>query len=373
MKILFAYNSAQYLYMFRFSLMESFRNDGHEVVFIAPCDDYAAKLTERGFRHISIRVSRDGKNPVKDILLMLTLAIIYRKELPDLVFQFTPKINIYGSIAASLSGTRVINTVTGLGYAVIKGGVIAEVAFFLYRFSFRYAEKVFFQNNDDKQLFLERNIVFSKKTSVVGGSGVDTDFFYPEYPDRIENSDSKCVLFAGRVLRDKGIYELVSAIRNIKKRDNRLKFRVVGAIDCGNPAGVSLREILGWQSEGVLTYSGFVEDIRPYLKGCDVLVLPSYREGLSHVIIEAMAMAKPVITTDVPGCKDAIDDGVDGFIVPPRNKIALEKTILHFFSLTKEERRVMGERGRNKVLMKFNQKKVVSIYKNAVYEMLGDR
>lgn len=374
MKTLFVYNTAQYLYIFRLGLMEALREKGFDVVFCTPRDEYVHRFQERGFRYIPIEMDRKGMNPLSDLRFVYTLFKSYREEKPDLVFHFTPKINIYGAIAARLAGVKCINTVTGLGYAFLEGSFLAKLVKMMYRASFRFPSKIFLQNRDDLRLFLNEKLVDPLKAIIVSGAGIDTEKFYPRASaDAVTTRGAGPIfLFIGRILWDKGVGEFVSAARIVKVKHPNARFWLLGPIYAENPSSISRATIMAWESEGVTEYQGVSDDVRPYIAQCDALVLPSYREGMPRAVLEAMAMAKPVITSDAPGCREAVVDGENGFLVPVKDARSLADAMLVFLGLTAEEKTALGENGRRKALSEFDERKVVSLYVEAALDVAGD-
>jgi len=372
MKSLFVYNTAQYLYMLRLGLMEALKKKGFEVIFTTPHDEYVPKLVERGFRHVPVKMDRKSINPVKDIGFLSALYKIYETERPDIVFHFTPKVNIYGAIAARLVGVKCINTVTGLGYAFLGGNFLSKLVKVMYRVSFRFPSRIFFQNNDDFELFLRGKMASSQKAVVVKGTGVDVERFCPDVPLDVSNNTGSVFLFIGRILWDKGMREFVLAARSVKARYCEAEFRILGPIYEENPSSVPRKTVHEWEKEGVLKYCGTTDDVRPYIRQCDVMVLPSYREGMPRAVLEAMAMAKPVITSDVPGCRDTVEHGKNGFLVPAKDAEALAEAMIKFLELPMQDKNKMGGYSRERAVREFDEKMIIEIYMREVFKVMEE-
>lgn len=349
-------NSTWNIYNFRQNLIDRFIREGYEVYVIAPVDEYIAyreKYSE--VRHFNLRMmDRDGMNPFRDILLVLELIRRYRKLSPDVVLHFTNKPNIYGGIAAKIAGVKSIAVVTGLGHAFINNGLARRVMEWLYRQTGMLHDKFIFENADDRALFIQSKIISESKSISVKGCGVDTEFFKPSTAPK---SDENIIFtFIGRLLYDKGIREFVSAARIIKARYPQVQFWVVGELDDGNPSTVDRDELVHWVEEDIIYYYGFMRDVRDVISKSDCIVMPSYREGLPRINIEAMAMAKPVITTDTAGCKETVIDSINGYLVDIKSAESLAEAMDKLIQLTPAERNEMGSKGRSMAVQIFDDK-----------------
>jgi len=363
MRIMFVSNISWSLFNFRKGIMAELKNRGHRVISCATPDGYSAKLREKGFEFIPINVDRKGTNILRDMSLIARLYSIYRKEKPDLVFHNSHKPNIYGSIAARLAGVKCVNTVSGLGYVFIRKSMHFIPMKILYTMACAFSEKTFFHNKDDLALFVEKKIINPKKAILVKGSGVDTEFFNPEYCKTAKKNNGVFVFsFIGRVLWDKGIGDFIEAARIIKQKYPSSKFNILGMIDSGNPAAVTRPEIKDWQREGVAEYLGEFSDVRPFICASDCVVLPSYREGTPKSLLEVSAMERLVITTDAVGCREVVDDGITGFLVPIKDFRKLAEVMQKVIEMFPEKRIAMGRAGREKVLREFNEKEVIECY-----------
>jgi len=362
-------NSTWNIHNFRLNLIDKFLEEGHDVVVIAPLDEYLTyKEKYPKVKHFGLRtLDRDGINPIKDILLIAELARRFKKVKPDLVIHFTNKPNIYGAFAAYLTNTKSIAVVTGLGYAFIQNGWMRKVITLLYQFSGRFHQKFIFENQKDRLLFIDSNIVNKTKAIAVKGCGVDTLYFIP---DTKVDSPETVFTFIGRLLYDKGIKEFVEAAKIIRKKGLNTKFWIVGELDQENPATLDKEELLNWVENDIVYYHGFLKDVRPIIQSSDCIVLPSYREGLPRIIIEGMSMAKPVITTLTAGCEETVDEGQNGYLVNIKDSQALVTAMEKFIALSPSEKKDMGEKGRLKAVKEFDDKIIANDYYQIVKDIL---
>jgi glycosyltransferase involved in cell wall biosynthesis len=353
-------NSSWNIYNFRQPLLKAFTRAGHRVIVIAPVDEYIRYLNEHHFaKHIPLRqLAPQSKNPLRDLLLLLELVLIYRREKPDLILHFTAKPNIYGSIAARWTGCQSVPTMTGLGYAFLHGKLLNQIVRKLYQFALRGVQKALFHNQDDRRLFHEQQIIPKERSAVVPGSGLNTNHFRPL--PRPFNSKT-IFLFMGRMLYDKGIREYAEAARLLRQQYPNAECWMLGQMDVANPAALPRPQLLEWVESKTIRYLGSTNDVRPYLKQCDVLVLPSYREGMPRALLEAMAMGKPVITTDVPGCREAITPEC-GWLIPVRDAHALRDAMLKAAAMPAHQREAMGQKARQRARQTFDEQVVIQHY-----------
>jgi glycosyltransferase involved in cell wall biosynthesis len=357
---------------FRTGLIKALKKNDYEVILIAPEDKHTEELislTNCPFYPLK-GLARKGTNPLKDLLLIAEFFYLYRKLNPDIVLQYTIKPNIYGTIGAFLSGTKSICTVTGLGYVFLNKGVSSTIAKWLYKIAFNLTEKVLFQNNDDRKLFCESKLVKQSKAGYVPGSGMDTDYFHPSYcsPLPEKNLTTTFVMIA-RLLIDKGLREFITAARNIKRIYPTSKFILLGDLDEQNPAGISREELNNFIKEGFIDYRGFVKDTRKVICEADVVVLPSYREGMPRVILEGMAMGKPCIVSDAPGCRDTIEEGISGYFCKTADAYSLQTAMERFIHTPETERIKMGMAARKRVEETFSLHKVAETYLELIRQM----
>jgi glycosyltransferase involved in cell wall biosynthesis len=376
-KLLFVANTAFFIYNYLLGVIKAFRAEGFEVILVAPQDEYSLMLEAEGFRYIPIKeLDRKGANALRDIKLMLELYKIYKTERPDLVLHYTIKLNVYGTFAAWFAKTGSVCTVTGLGWLFTEKSIKTFIGGFLYKIlykiAFSIALSVVFQNRYDQEFFINNRLVRKDKAFLTPGPGVDTDYFFPECCQDNKKNQDKCIfLLLARMLWDKGIGELAEAARTVKPNYPHAEFWLVGPMDKENRAAIPESAIKKWEEEGITKYLGKVNDVRPFLCGCDVAVLPSYREGTASSLIEAMAVGKPVITTDAVGCRDVVEDGKNGFLVPVKDDKALADAIIKYILLPQEEKIEMGKYSREKALREFDKRIVIDTYRKIINNVTG--
>jgi len=362
-KILLVANTAWNLWNYRQSLIRALTQSGYTVVLVAPDDRFRDLLLQiPGVRFIALRhLSRKGLSPLQNLKLLLELSRIFRQEKPDIALLYTVKPNILGNFAAELAGDfKTVSVVEGLGYSGSAAARWRWLAALLYRLALRKTQKVVFLNRDDCREFLNKHLIRPAQAQIIPGPGIDLSHFQPAgnppaYPF--------VFLFSGRLLPEKGIREFAEAAKLLHRENVRAIFRILGAPDPGNPASIHKVEVAGWAAEGFLEYLGSADDVRPALAEAHVLVLPSfYREGVPRSVLEAMAMGKIIITTDTPGCRDTVDDGKNGFLVPLRDGNALSDVMQRVLQLMPEERLEMGARSIRKVKEEFSDEIVIPLY-----------
>lgn len=353
-------NSAWNLANFRLPIIEALVESGYRVVAAAASDGSETRLTAIGAEFRALPVDPSGRNPLADLRLFLSFTGLLLRERPAAILTFTIKPNIYGALAARLTGTPLFATISGLGSAFLAGGPTARLIDRLYRLALGRARAVFFQNDDDRDLFLERGLVTPEQVRRVPGSGVDVELFARAEPP----SNARPVfLFVGRLLWDKGIREFADAARLICQAGEDVELRMVGECGVNNPSAVTDSEVARWVADGIVTYQGPTDDVRAVIADSDCVVLPSYREGVPRSLLEAAAMGRPLIASDVPGCRDVVEHGVNGFLVPPRSASALAEAILRMTRLSSAERDAMGRSGRDMVEREFAVERVVAAYR----------
>jgi glycosyltransferase involved in cell wall biosynthesis len=368
MKIGIVINTSWNVYNFRSGLIQSFLKSNHEVVAIAPEDGFAVKLQDLGCKFVAVDVDSKGSNPVKDATLIWKLYQIYRREKLDVVLHYTIKPNIYGSIAAKMLGIPCINNVTGLGTVFIRQNLTAKIAHHLYRWAFQFPETVFFQNEDDRKLFLEKGLVRPEITDVLPGSGVDLARFRPS---EFKKNKTFTFLVISRVLYDKGILEYIDAIRLLRAQGIDAKFQLLGKIETERGLGVPRKQIDGWVAEGLIEYLGTVNDVIPVIQRADCVILPSYREGTPRTLLEAASLGKPIIATDVPGCRDTVEHGFNGFLCKVKDPQDLADKMKQIMHLGDTTLRQMGTNSRQLAVERFDQNIVINKYQRALYSLIG--
>jgi len=364
-------NTSWNIYNFRIGLLKALQDDGYRIVTIAPRDEYSKKLEALGFEYHNITINNKGTNPIEELKLIGAFYRLYKKVKPDVLLHYTIKPNIYGTIAAKLAGVPVISNISGLGTVFLNDSLSSKVARLLYKIALRFPEKVFYQNNDDRQLFIDSKLVAEEKTGLLPGSGIDTVKFSPV--EKESPQDGFSFLFIARLVKDKGLLEYVEAARLLKENYPHVHFKMLGAYYPGNPTAVTPDEVAQWEQEKVVEYLGTQSDVASVIAQADCIVLPSYREGLSRVLLEAASMAKPIVTTDVPGCRDVVDDGVNGFLCKVKNAEDLAAQMEKMILLEEEERVEMGKRGREKIVEGFDESIVIDRYRGVVGALVVSR
>ena len=370
-KILIVDNSSWNIYNFRMPLVKALSLRFDEVTVVTPVDEYIHYLHETEFiKHIACNQLRPRKvSPLRDLLLFLELLKIYLREKPDLIVLFTIKPNIFGNLVAALLGINTISVITGLGFTFLHPKGINQFIPLLYKIAFKRTKKVIFYNPDDRALFAKRKLVKAHQCETVPGSGIDTNYYYP-MKRAVRTEQQFIFLFIGRLLKDKGLVELVEAAKEIKKIKPNVSCWVVGDFHEVNPAAIEKDSLVNWVNKNHIVYLGKIMDVRKVIKDVDVLVLPSYREGIPRVVLEAMAMEKPVITTDAAGCKETVSHGLNGLLVPQKSESALYEAMLYLAELQKKQLHEMGKASRKRVIAMFDEKIVVSQFLELVNEFL---
>ena len=349
--------------------MRELRSRGTLPIAVAPEDEYAERIRAEGIRFVAMAMDNQGTSPSRDLALVWRLYRLFQAERPSAVLTYTPKPNIYASLAAMPLRIPVTNNVAGLGSAFTRGGWVAGVADVLYRCALPASRRVFFQNDDDLALFRRRWLVRTSRSERLPGSGVDLQRFQPRTVTR--NDGAFVVLFVGRILADKGVRELVDAVRRLQGHHPRIELRLLGPLNVENPTAIQAAEIEAWEKAGVVRHLGFTDDVASHIAEADCVVHPSYyREGVPRSLLEAAALGKPIITADTIGCRDAVDDGITGFLCRPRDAADLAEKMERMIALTPREREAMGRGGRTKMEREFDEQIVINRYLE-VLESIG--
>lgn len=350
------------LYNFRSGLMRELVKNGNTVIGGgAAGDGFEPKIEAMGVKFNALPVDKKGINPRADVKLFWALYRWYRQEQPDIVHHFTIKPVIYGSVAARMAMIpKIVNTVTGLGYVFTDEKItwLRRLVVGLYRLSLNCADFTFFQNQDDYDFFLSRGLIKKSGTALLPGSGVDCEHFSPLAGLSPLKKSQPTYLMVSRLLKDKGVYEFVEAACRVKVRHPKARFQLLGRRDVRNPNVVPESDLKRWDKEGLVSWLGEVSDVRPIIAESDVVVLPSYREGTPRALLEAAAMAKPIITTDAVGCREVVDDKINGLLVPIKDSSSLAQAMERMIS-DPEMRKRMGKAGREKVEREFDEKIVI--------------
>lgn len=363
-KILFA-NTDWYLYNFRRSLALSIKEAGNEVLLVSPPGPYGEKLEALGLRWIAAPMHRRSLNPLREVFLLVWLWRLLLRERPDVVHSFTIKCAVYGGLVARVAGIARVNAITGLGYVFIGNGIEARLLRPFVRWLMRIAlcgkrARLVLQNPDDLDFFVCERVVPVEQIRLVRGSGVDCRRFTPPRVDGwLVDCVAPRVLLASRLLWDKGVGDFVEAARLLRAEGRGLRFLLAGDPDPGNPASIYESVIERWQREGIIEWLRHVDDMPALYAQCDIVVLPSYREGLPKSLIEAGACARALVATDVPGCREVITDGVDGLLVPLRDPPALARAIARLQDDSALACR-LGRAARAKALAEYDERIVIA-------------
>ena len=368
-KIAIVVNNSWYAWNMRANLGFAFQKAGYEVVFISPSDEYSEKL-KKYFGYIGIKLNTKGTNPLEDIKTIYRYYRVYKELKPDIVLHYTIKPNIYGTIASGLLNIPSINNIAGLGTLFINQNFVTKIAKWLYKVSQKKATKIFFQNNDDFKMFVNEGLVDKRKCDVLPGSGVDIEKFKPlekKHEDGIFR-----FLIVSRMLWAKGIGIYAEAAKIIKNKYNNVEFQLLGHLDVASPTAISKGQMDKWVDSGLVNYLGSSDDVRVEMAKADCIVLPSYyREGTPRTLLESASMAKPIITTDNVGCRDVVENGLNGYLCEVKNAKDLAAKMEMMLNLPEYERVAMGKAGREKIVREFDEKIVIDKYLKSIEEILG--
>lgn len=372
--IAFVSNTSWSIYNFRLGVIKHLQELNFDVLIVAPRDNYSAKLLAEGVSFESVRMNNYGTNVFADFNTLRQLRRIYKKHQPDFIFHYTIKPNVYGSIASALCRIPSIAITTGLGHFIAYRNPLVRLgSFHLYRLAAFLSEQVWFLNQDDKNIFIQKRILSEKKTFLLPGEGIDIQRFKPDhFGQQISTSKPLVFLYAGRVLWDKGVKEYVEAAQQVKRRYPDAVFQILGFIDPNNPNAVPFHQIEKWNKAGIIQYLGETDDVRPFIQDADCLVFPSfYREGMSRILLEAASMACPIITTDNVGCREVVEHGVNGYLCRPRESSDLARRIKQLIKLSPKDRFLMGLNGRKKVIQEFDETRIIKYYVDTLSRFLN--
>lgn len=360
-------NTTWNIYNFRRNVIRKLLSQEMDIFILSPIDEYIKYQDEfPDVTHIPLnKLKRNSTNPIHDIQLTKELKSLYTENKLDFVIHYTVKPNIYGGVAAHQCNIPSIGIVTGLGYAFIQGGMIEWITKFLYRNSLKHHKKIIFENIEDRELFIEEKLIKAEQGVSIKGCGVDSEYFKPRKNGAL--TDKTIFTFIGRLLYDKGLMEFVNAAKKIRENYPLAEFWIIGNLDPENPAAVSEQELQTWIDSGEIHYKGFQPDVRAYIAESDCIVLPSYREAIARTITEGMSMERPVITTDTAGCREAVDPGVNGYLVPIKNVNALARAMEDFIHTDELARKAMGKSGRKKVLNEFDDRLIA----DQIYDIIA--
>lgn len=361
MRVVLTGNTCFKIANFREGLIRALLARGCEVVVLAPADAWRERLLRLGCRVQDLPMDRNGTAPMAEARLLWRIFTFLRRERPDIVFGYTIKNNIYAGLACRRLGIPFLPNVTGLGPAFNGAGMLNRTVRALYRLAFARAEAVFFQNPDDRAIFLRAGLVDEGRTRLLPGSGVDLMRF--DARPMPQADPGVHFLLVARLLWDKGIGLYAEAARVLRPAYPHARFRLLGPPDPASRSGIAMAQVEAWTQEGLIDYLGQTDDVRPALAGASCVVLPSwYREGTPRVLLEAAATGRPVITTDMPGCRDAVQDGRTGLLCVPRDLESLVTAMERFIAMPPAARAAMGQAARARAELAFDERQVIDAY-----------
>jgi len=350
-------------------LVEALLADGHNVTILAPHDETVPQLERLGCRYVRLQMDNKGLNPAQAPAMWLRFRRHFKDLRPDLVFGFTIKPNLFGAMAARSLGIPFIPNVTGLGTAFLGSKALRLVAEQLYRVAFSRLPAIFFQNGDDKDLFVSRRLTTAAQSRLLPGSGIDLQNYSARpYPA----SGPISFLMIARLIRDKGVFEFVEAAKLVAERGLEARFLLLGPLGSKNRTGISTDQLDQWVKDGLVEYLGTTDDVRPFLADAHCVVLPSYREGAPRTLIEGAALGRPAIASDVTGCNTVVEHGETGLLCEVRSAESLAQAMMSFAQLPSDMRAKMGEDARAKMEREFGVDRVIDAYRQAIHEIVGN-
>lgn len=363
-KVVILSNDHSYTYNLRKEIIKKMIEENYKVYIVLPYGKKVELLKEMGCEFFDLPLDRRGMNPVTDFKLMKSYYALIRKIKPDVVLSYTIKPNIYGGFICRVLRIPFIANVTGLGTMVINESTFQKILILLYKSSFKKASCVFFQNESNRDFFASQ-CISARRYKVIPGSGINiSEFSYQEYP---KNDSNLRFLFIGRIMKDKGIEELMEAAKRIKEMYKNIQFDALGFCEDEYKEKIEfLRE------KKIITFHGLKDNVREYLENCNAVIHPTYHEGMSNVLLEAAATGRPILASNIPGCREIFDEGISGFGFEPKNIESLTQAILKFIKLSNEERIAMGKAGREKVEREFDRSIVVSEYLKEIKRSMGE-
>ncbi len=359
MKVVITINTAWNIYNFRRGLIKALQDEGIEVIAVSPKDEYSAMVKSLGCKHYPIKMENKGTNPFNDYKLYRTLLKVYERIQPDFILHYTIKPNIYGTLAAKKLGIPVINNVSGLGTIFLHNHPLYKVARSLYKIAFKHPKKVFFQNCDDLKLFLDYGLIKKEITAVLPGSGVNiNELIYHE----VNKKSSFTFLMLARVLYDKGVQEYVEASNILKAKGYEFEAQLAGSLDELSNMGVPKSTVLDWHNKGLINYLGEVNKVSELIINSQCVVLPSYREGTPKSLLEAGAIGRPIIATNVPGCREVVIHNENGYLCEAKNPNSLADMMGKMLDANENTLKRLGARSRKLIEEKFDERIVIGKY-----------
>jgi glycosyltransferase involved in cell wall biosynthesis len=361
-RIAFVTNTSWSVYKFRLYLLEELLKKGYEIYVLAPRDKYTSYFENiDGINFIELK-KLEGKSIslTDDVQLYRELLFRYRQIQPHLIFHYTIKASIYGPLAAARLNCATVSVITGLGYTFTAKSVLKMAASALYRFALKKTKEVWFLNPDDQKFFIDAKLVENNKTFLLPGEGVDAGTFYP-VPYQNKNEPVIFLLIA-RLIKHKGIHEFAEAAAMLRRKNINAQFQLLGFSDDKSAVAISKDQLAKWQSEGSIIYLGTTDDVIPYIKKADCVVLPSYREGMPLSLLEGASMCKALIASNVAGCREIVKDGLNGFLCNQKDAGDLALKMVKYYNLPANEKNAMGLAGREIVIKQFTKEIITAIY-----------
>lgn len=365
-KIVLVSNSSWNIINYRLGLVKSFLKKGFAVTVIAPSDNYSPLLDNIGCNFIPISINSRGKNPIDDLIYFIRILFIIKREKPNFLLCFTIKPNIFATLAASFYNIKIINNISGLGISFINMNLFSYFILFLYRIALRKSYKVFFQNKDDRNLFLRHKIVNKKNSSILAGSGINLKKFCF---NKIPTNNNFTFTFISRLLKSKGIKNFLKSAHNIKNMGfKNIKFNVIGFHNPSCDTYIESSILCKYINNGLINYHGHIDDVRPYLRKSSCIVLPSYyREGVPRVLIEALSIGRPIITTNSVGCKETVNNNKNGFLCNPNDQKDLQNKMIKMLCLPSHKLQRMCINSRIKAEIEFDEKLIIYKYNKLIF------
>jgi glycosyltransferase involved in cell wall biosynthesis len=361
MRVCIVSNSSRYIWNFRVNLIKAILAAGHDVIAVSPLGKEVSLIQSLGIVHVPLPLLPKGVNPFTEIHTVLKLRRLLREYRVDIVLSSTPKGNLYTALANRGTKLCQIANVSGLGSAYLRQNWLSRVVDALYKLTFNRINHIFFENPTDFADFTCRGWVSNSQSEVIPGLGVDLQHFSPCPWPEVPNNEIRFLMIA-RLIGDKGVREYVQAASMIRRKKPGVSFALLGDSAADNPTGISTDELAKWVSEGHIIHYEHTDDVRPYIADAHCIILPSYREGMSRTLLEGGAMGRPLIASDVPGCREAIDVGVNGLLCQPRSATSLAEQLTYFLNMSPDQQQAMGAASSRIISSHFNESYVIQRY-----------
>ena len=360
-------STVEYVVRFRLPLLQALRDAGYQLTVIAPSDPYVTDLNVLGFSHRPLRLQGASTGPVTELMALRDLDNAYRQILPALALHFTPKVDIYGGLVARRLGIPFISNLSGMGTAITRGGWLSALVNWLLRQSQRKAAHLFVQNGDDHDHVLRGNIAPPERVSVLPGSGVDLNAFpFSPLPARAPTGNAVHFAMIARLVAEKGVNEFMEAAKAVRAGNPDARFSIAGAPPTGHNSAIPYQALEAWSSAPNMEWLGKLEAVETLIRDADCVVLPSYREGTPHVLLEAASMGRPLIAADTIGTREPVIDGQTGLLCAPRHTHDLAETMRRMIALGPRHRADMGRAGRQMMERKYDVRFVVDAYMDRI-------